>query len=173
MIHKVEIINVPKPHNHIVEIAKVKQIAAKELQIGDVILFGFHLLLIEDLEVKGLGDMFKMKSLNLATGDSGSIGYPINSIFHRVIDAEITEMEQMTVTKWYGWKRLRKPILGEIPICPICQGDGKPITQKDIDSFEKDIKDEVTNFGSLSGCYEPTRDVFQSYDGCEEPTTER
>lgn len=169
-IKKIELINVPKPHNHVVEIAKVKQIAAKELQIGDLVLFGFHLLLIEDLEVVGHGEMFKLKSLNLATGESGSIGYPVNSVFHRVIECEITEMEQDEYRRWYTWKRMRRPILGEMTYCGACQGDCKPITQEEIDSFSPEDDGIVCG---ISNCYEPTRDIFLSYDGCEEPTTER
>ena len=48
---KIELVNVPEVHEHKVEIAKVTQIVAKDLQIGDLILFGFHLQLIENIEV--------------------------------------------------------------------------------------------------------------------------
>ena len=167
---KIELVNVPEVHEHKVEIARVTPIVARDLQIGDLILFGFHMLLIEDLEVKGLGDMFKMKSLNLATGDSGSIGYPINSIFHRIIEAKIIVHTEDGGWEGYNhWKRLRKPILGEMTICEICQGDCAPITQEEIDRFEQEVVSGDTKSGVLMSCYEPTRDIFLAYDGCEEP----
>ena len=169
---KIELVNVPKPHNHIVEIAKVKQIAAKELQIGDIVLFGFHLLKILEAKYYPNAERNQLGLVveNLATGEDSRMAFPINSIFHRVIEADIIVRAKDGSWEGYNhWKRLRRPILGEMTICEICQGDCAPITQEEIDRFEQEVVSGDTESGVLMNCYEPTRDVFLAYDGCEEP----
>lgn len=176
-IDRVELINVPQPNVHKVEVAKVKSIFIKELQIGDVILFGFNLLLIQDIipSVSQIHDptTFRVSAMNLSTGLSIGTIYPEGTVLHRVIECDINELDTSgNVRKGYGWKRLRKPILGEMTYCGACDGECSGIEQEDIDRFVKDIESEVKDFGSLSGCYDPIHDRFLGYDGCESGASE-
>jgi len=165
---KISLVNVPEVHEHAVKVAKVVPIV-KGLSIGDLVLFGYNLLLIEDLKVLQNPSALIVKARNLSTGITTTTEYPINAIFNRIIEAEIHKMEQMDIIKAYKWKRLRKPILNEMTICGCCGGEVEPIVQYDLDSFNPE--DVGKSCGSLAACYDPVLDIFESYDGCEDEST--
>lgn len=175
-IEKVELVNIPEIGEHKIMNAKIQPINASDVQEGELILFGYHLMKVVFAKIitgtKDSNDafMFNMKALNLSSGIVQAFALPPSTIFQRVIEANY---EVNSPSGWEGyqsWKRMRHPILGERTICGACGGECEELKQHDIDGFEAELKGEKAQCGGLIKTYDKELDCFLSYDGCEEPT---
>ena len=166
---KVELIGVPEVRRHKIVKVSVKPVTMSQLQIGELILFGQDMLLIENKELpEDDANTMLITALNLSHGIRSTIGYPTGTIFHSILHVNYDFVNEDG--EWEGrseWKRLRKPQLGEWTICGACGGEVEQLKQRDIDGFEAELKNEPTQCVGLAKTYDVLMDVFLSYDGCE------
>jgi len=171
-IKKIELVEIPDVPNHKVDTARVKNITARDMQAGEIILLGLELLQIIGVEfVQGMTEGYNVARVgykNLADGKTGLYNFPVGTCYQRVLECNLGNKEVYR----HAWKRLRKPIVGEEIVCAVCGGSIELINEEHIKSFEEEIASgTIAQCGSWRKTYDPDHDLFTGYDGCEDQST--